>query len=75
MDAARHYQEENKRPVHEKRYVDYEDIMTIYGVGSSVARKIIREIRFLYADGHPLPCGKVFISDLPAYEEKVRSRK
>ena len=56
----------------EKRYLDYTDIMNVYGVGQTVARKIIREIRHLYEDGHPLPLGKVFVSDLELYEKSVR---
>lgn len=59
----------------ERRFLDFHDIMKIYGVGESNARKIIREIRNLYEDGHPLPQGKVFVTDLDLYEQKVRKTK
>ena len=59
----------------EKRYLDFHDICAVYGIGERNARKIIREIRNLYEDGHPLPQGKVFVTDLDLYEQKVRKTK
>lgn len=56
----------------EKRYLKYPDLMVAYGVKETLARKIIREIRALYPEGHPLPVGKIFVSDLDLYEEKVK---
>lgn len=59
----------------ERRFLDFHDIMKIYGVGETIARRTIREIRNLYEDGHPLPQGKVFVTDLDLYEQKVRKTK
>lgn len=58
-----------------KRWLDHTDIMEIYGVGIGSSYRIIREIRAMYQGKHPLPVGKVFATDLPLYEEKVRNGK
>ena len=59
----------------EKRFYDFRDVMEIYGVGESIARKMIKEIRNIYEDGHPLPRGKVYATDLELYENLMKKRK
>ncbi len=67
----------------EKRCYDVNDIQKVYGIGQTEAGKMIRRIRVvLYPptssackDNHPLPCGKVYATDLPVFEEKMRELK
>ena len=56
--------------VNERRSLNVEDVKEIYGVGKNDAYRIIREIRARYPNGHPLPAGKIFKSDLADYFEK-----
>ena len=53
----------------ERRVYDHTDVSRIYGFGSSVSYRIIREIRARYPNGHPLPRGKIFPKDLETYFE------
>lgn len=56
--------------VNERRALTQKDVSEIYGVGKNVAYRIIREIRARYPNGHPLPAGKIFKSDLADFFEK-----
>lgn len=56
--------------VNERRALTQKDVSEIYGVGRDVAYRIIREIRARYPNGHPLPAGKIFKSDLADFFEK-----
>ncbi len=59
--------------VNERRVLNHKDISEIYGVGTSVAYRIIRETRAKYPNGkHPLPAGKIFKSDLAEYFENQK---
>lgn len=67
----------------EKRSFDIRDIQEVYGIGQTEAGKMIRRIRcVLYPpekvsekDNHPLPSGRVYATDLPVFEEKMRELK
>lgn len=67
----------------EKRSYGIEDVAQVYGMCEKVAGKLVRRIRVvLYPptstaekDNHPLPTGRVFATDLPAFEEKMRALK
>ena len=67
----------------ERRALTAEDISAIYDIGDTNAGKMIRRIRYvLYPpmsaaekDNHPLPCGLVYASDLPVFEDKMRELK
>lgn len=67
----------------EKRFYDARDIAAIYGTCDKVAGQMIRRIRVvLYPpqsasehDSHPLPVGKVYVSDLPVFERRMRMRR
>ena len=67
----------------ERRYYDARDIAAIYGTCEKVAGQMIRRIRVvLYPpqsaaekDSHPLPVGKVYVSDLPIFEDRMREMK
>ena len=59
--------------VNERRILNHKDIQEIYGVGTSIAYRIIREIRGRYPNKqHPLPRGKIFKSDLAEYFENQK---
>lgn len=67
----------------EKRCYDKNDIQAVYDIGETKAEQMIRRIRVvLYPpttraekDNHPLPCGKVYATDLPVFEERMRELK
>lgn len=67
----------------EKRSYDIDDIQEIYGIGQTKAGEMIRRIRIvLYPptsakekDNHPLPTGRVYATDLPVFEERMRALK
>lgn len=59
----------------EKRFYDFRDVMEIYGVCEKYARQIIREIRNIYEGGHPLPQGKIYVTDVELYENLIKKRK
>lgn len=67
----------------EKRSYDVDDIQEIYGIGQTKAGEMIRRIRIvLYPptsakekDNHPLPTGRVYATDLPVFEERMRALK
>lgn len=67
----------------EKRSYDVADIQEIYGIGQTKAGEMIRRIRIvLYPptsarekDNHPLPTGRVYATDLPVFEERMRALK
>ena len=59
----------------EKRYYGHAEVSQAYGIGRDAAYRVIREIRASYPDGHPLPGGKIFASDLAAYEAKLRAKR
>ena len=59
----------------EKRFYDFRDVMAIYDVSESIARRMIREIRNLYEGGHPLPRGKIYATDVELYENLTKKRK
>lgn len=67
----------------EKRFYDNADIQAIYGIGEVKAGDMIRRIRcVLYPpttpaekDNHPLPVGKIYATDIPVFEERMRELK
>lgn len=67
----------------EKRGLGVKDIEEIYGICDKLAQQMIKRIRIvLYPptsakekDNHPLPSGRVYATDLPVFEEKMRALK
>ncbi len=67
----------------EKRFYGVEDVMQVYDVGQTLAEKMIRRVRVLLypptkpseKDNHPLPKGHIYVSDLPVFEDRIRSLK